>query len=693
MKCLRILLLIVLLINCAALLWQAFVGVPPADEPEKRPAAPGKVRRVPLGSIHWGREKRHPVLTALAISPDGKQAVVGVVYNHHGSQQSAGLWWWDLTTLQQVPSPLPYDFEEGIHREFVSAVAFSPDGKQMLTGGGDGGIKLWDITRGRLLRSWPGHQKTVAALAWSANGQLALSGAEDGTFQLYDVSTGQLRHEFGRADNLLTHSIALSLEGRWALSCCDNGPIRVWDVATRRQLRELEGARNGNRCRHLQFSPDGRRALGVQWDHVLIWDVATGRMVRQLGPVGSGPVHSAVFTPTGRHVLCGGGKGLELWEVDSARVALTFEGENCGVDHIAFTPDGKRALSASSLFILVVWDLTSGEEICTLLAPPSGEPPVTGVAFLPGARQLISASAYGVILWDVASGQPIRMMDDSKYGNVTLVLSADGQWVLAAGSGGGSGWVHLWEVSSGKLLWKAPGMRGHPYCLAISPDGRLALSTVEGNTFLDNPLCLREMASGKLVRTLRGHTSLVSAIAFSPDSKLALSSSQDKTVKLWDLTSGQPIKTFENPSWDWGQQIGFSADGNLVHLRGLDVTTLEVATGKRVQTPLFPREKQHYRAYSPDGKRCLSCEAYWEEWAISLWDVATAKPLRTFSPAKGVARAVQVAAFSADGKRVAVGGEGHMLRVWELDTGRLIQNLVLSREDRDRWDLWPKRDK
>jgi WD40 repeat protein len=192
------------------------------------------------------------------------------------------------------------------------------------------------------------------------------------------------------------------------------------------------------------------------------------------------------------------------------------------------------------------------------------EPPFWDAAFLPDGKQLLSASGAGVILWDLGSTNVIRVMDESR-GSVKMALSEDGKWVLAA-----AGYVHLWEVSTGKRVSIMKSEQNVVHALALSVDKRLALVGGNGpykvvlpaDKFPDN-LQLWDTTKGAVIHRLLGHETTVASVALSSDGKLALSTSfhvdNDKqTVILWDSKKGKLIRRYEFQ--DKSAQVCFSPD-------------------------------------------------------------------------------------------------------------------------------------
>jgi predicted NACHT family NTPase len=187
------------------------------------------------------------------------------------------------------------------HTDWVSSVAFSPDGQSALSGSGDKTLKLWDIATGNELRSVAGHTNDVHSVAFSPDGRSALSGSGDRTLRLWDVATGQQIRSFA-GHTQIVNSVAFSPDDLTALSGSWDHTLKLWDVATGKELRSFVG--HANRVDSVAFSPDGLTALSGSWDHTLkLWDTATGKELRSF--VGHAEVNSVAFSPDARSALSG----------------------------------------------------------------------------------------------------------------------------------------------------------------------------------------------------------------------------------------------------------------------------------------------------------------------------------------------------------------------------------------------------
>jgi WD40 repeat protein len=201
--------------------------------------------------------------------------------------------------------------------------------------------------------------------------------------------------------------------------------------------------------------------------------------------------------------------------------------------------------------------------------------------------------------------------------------------------------------------------------VTFSPDGNRIVSGSR-----DRTLRVWDASTGQPIgKPLVGHEDWVSSVAFSPDGKRIVSGSRDKTLRMWDASTGQPIGKPLVGHEDWVSSVAFSPDGKRIVSGSIDKTlrVWDVSTGQPIGKPFEGQaDVVTSVAFSPDGKRIVSGS---RDKTIRMWDASTGQPILSLFGHEGWVNSV---AFSPDGKRVVSGSSDNTVRVWDESSGQPI---------------------
>jgi WD40 repeat protein len=278
----------------------------------------------------------------------------------------------------------------------------------------------------------------------------------------------------------------------------------------------------------------------------------------------SGFISSIAFSPDGRMLASGSSDGtVKLWDTALGQWLRTLSSYQ-NTDWVAFNADGHTLASSggSSGHGLVLWDTASGNQMRVLADDADFVGPA---AFSPDGRLLVAtvgnrgSNDRGLRLWDAASGNELRRLPDYAW----PAFSPDGK-LLAVWNKSHS--ITLLDVESGHEVRTLGGNFAFLQAVVFSPNGSL-LATHEYDTAM---VTLWDVASAKEVRNIYD-SATVRGTAFSPDSRLLASGSEDHTIKLWDVASGNKLRTFSGHS-DSVNCVTFSPDGRWLASGGADAS-------------------------------------------------------------------------------------------------------------------------
>jgi WD40 repeat protein len=669
-----------------------------APEPEN-PAVPQPENAVERGNRNprqGGGPLEDPWMTpepCAAFSPDGKWFLV---YLH------SRLVFWDLTTRKALDLLSPHVRDErvpGMEQPFrrhmtIEGMAFSPDSKLALTGGGDNLLRLWEFPSGKEVRSFHGHQHAITAVAYAPDGKHLLSGDKEGTIKVWDADNGKCLQTWANAPFPVL-SMTFSLDSKRALFLVkEQQTFTVWEVPSGKAVQTFVDA---SMVTAAALAPNGKQVLSANAQGSLkLWDVANGKVVQEIQT--NPGIQRLALLSDGKRALTGPGRGeAHLWDLTTGRILLTYSGEPHGrITHLAaVSPNGRQALFVTPETWMIA-DVESGDDVVTLIAPSHPERyPVVAVRFLPDGTQALSAAGSRISLWRVTDGKVLRTFDNHGWQVDQMALSPDGKLVLSnAGSK-----VKLWEVATGRLLHTLEENWGG--LIAFSADGRWAYTSrlkedPRIHTDLWNfDLNVWDVTTGKLIRTHGIKQPLMQGPwweAISSDGQRLFLADQ-KMTKMWDPATGKMLKAWSNGN---GPSRILSPDGKLClrYLNPADGKSpgedrfVEVDTGKRLarlaRSPQDPFPITAW-AFSSDSKSLLiETEISWGWYlavSLTLWDVANGKLIREFK-GRGFRWHVRSLAFSPDGQLAVAGEDAGIVRLWDVARGKELRRFVIGEKVR-----------
>jgi WD40 repeat protein len=424
------------------------------------------------------------------------------------------------------------------HTSVINGAAFSPDGQLVVTASSDKTARVFSASDGRLVTVLSGHSDEVEDAEFSPDGQLVATASVDGTARVWYARTGQTLLELrGHAGPVLT--AAFTPDGKSVVTASADSTARLWDVRTGQVFWG-----NDKPLRGAVFDSTGRFVLTASQDAARVFDTATGRLIAKLPvqlPAGS-EITDAVFSPDGRSVA--------VSSSDKSAVVLTWNtpGEYAspparrrqlhhetaaydpGVNSVAFSRDG-RWLVTTTRHEARVWDTGTGVAHHRVTLPQEELATNAFATFLSavfspdGQRLLIPQFDTKARLWDVNTGKPVLSLQGLTGVVYGATFSRDGRQIVTASA---DGTARVWNAEDGRQLQVLTSPVGQLRNAALSPDGRqVAGGTIDGSTVV------WDVGSGRVLAVLHEHADLVTSVEFSPDGEYILTASDDQTAKAY----------------------------------------------------------------------------------------------------------------------------------------------------------------
>ena len=604
-----------------------------------------------------------PVRT-LAFSPDGSQLLSG--------GQDNVLRLWDLATNEQRA------VLRG-HASHVRDCVFSPDGKLLLSAGRDQQIKLWQPSaygESLVLGSGENAKQIDAVLAarYSRDGKYIVTANRDRTATLWDAQRQTQLQFFAEGHDFLASSSVFFAQGARLATSGGDSTVRIWDVATGTEILQLNGT---GRTATLAVSPDGQWiATGSAGNDAIVWSAQTGEQVAVLAGH-EAAVTALGFTPDGQTLATGDDLGrCRLWnhqaDSDDWTGSHWLRGHSRSITALVFVQQGNRLVTASGDNTCGQWDVASGQELTELvLTHPDWIADMAVSA--DGTRVLTSCDDGRLRLWALGDARVLSEIEATGEVVFTSVdLSPDGSRALAVTAANGT--VQMWNLETGDELipdggtaWMEFGDRaGILWAARFAPQGDRVL-TIGGNDAR-----LWDVATRESIVRFSPHGA-VAAADISPDGKLLVTGSWDQSAKIWDIATGKAVRKLDGLHQGYVNSVEFSPDGQLILTASDDGTARlwDVATGEPIKTIFRGHDSRIRQArFSSDGARVLTTAS---DKTARIWDRQTGESLQTLV---GHEWAVLCGEFSRDGERVITGSEDNTALIWNASTGEPLLKLA-----------------
>ncbi|WP_405764161.1 protein kinase [Streptomyces sp. NBC_00080] len=695
----------------AAVLLRDMVARTPGDP--QAAAALSSVEHAPAPAQSVLPEEHEDRVTAVALTPDGRVAV--------SADRSGGLRIWDVPSKE-----CRRRFELEKYR--ASALAVRDDGQLVVVGGDIGRALVLDLEAAAGFEL-PGHPSWVGLVALTADQRHAVTSGFEGetvtwdletrepldvrqfenkadvlgaqgtlcsvvdhrrhTNSVYDVRTGELVHRFEST----RMEAWFSGDGRLAVVGLGSTDVRLVDLASGEPLRELKtgyGRIAVNLDGTVGFSSGGRD------EPSRVWDLSSGRCRLSLDPTPD--TKEVALSAAGRVAVTAEGKSVRVWHLPPAgppapwsyvrpheapdvaataarAAALLAEATTLAgagrLDEAAGRIRAARALPGHLRHVEPVrlWRRLGALGRRTELAdawsagrivPEDGRSWALEFSGRSPTALARAGNAAEVWVFDVETGQLLHTLSLHTGHISALAMTADGRLAV---SGGEDGRVVAWHPRDRRIVQLFTSPRDRVYYVAVSEDGQVALSGTA-----DGVVAAWDIGSGRTIGRWEAHSGAVLDVAVGADRRYGLSRGQDVSVRIWDLREGE-LRWVLRGHDEWIGAARLSDDSRFVVTGGADaaVRVWRTADGQCEVVLTGHTDAVVDVLPSPDARRLLSCSV---DGTVRLWDVLGARCVHVLAGHTGIVRSLAV---TPDFRLAASGGEDRKARLWDLTTGRQLR--------------------
>ena len=502
------------------------------NRPEVWDLVEGRKLLCPTVSSDWGGDR-------VSLSSDGRLFVtIGFRRRHYWDYSYASLRLYNLETK---------DVTELSHDENLSAVAITPDGRQVITGSGDGSVSLLDLSQNKKL-TLGRHDDAVTCLAVSLDSKLVVSGSHDRTIKAWNLRVALSDSRFRTRPFT---GFSKSLDGPQPNQETPDGQEgAIGAVAVSANGRRVVSVSfpESRRPKVLAITPNGKRAVTASSNRISIWDINSNNIgsildetdpedeVWQENPYRQIDKQEGLLEP-GEDMEYLGEKVLRIWDLEQLKKPIKLRGHEREILAIVMSHRGDKIVSASSDHTLKVWDLDTGVQVQSLQGHTDI---VTSVAIAPDDSRIISGSADRTVkVWDLNSGSVLATLEGHRDSVTDILVTPSGEhFVTRSYDGGKMNTFKVWSLESNQEEVSLESITDKTSAVEMSGDGRRVVFA-SGDEIHDWDFSEKKTRIG-----LFKHSRWITALVSIPGSSCLVSSSDDGSLVLWDLERSRALAKY-----------------------------------------------------------------------------------------------------------------------------------------------------
>lgn len=462
-------------------------------------------------------------------------------------------------------------------------------------------LEIIDRNTKRSVHKFTGQRSSIKTIAFSPDSRYVLTGSDDNTIYIYDLQNMKFVSKF--TDKMsYPAGLTFTSDGRKLLSGNYDKVIRIWNFEDKKLVQKLGGV--ANVIYNIALSPNAASlaVIGAPGfgggGYIQVLDLKRGAVTKRYDANILG--NTIQYSPDGKYLIAGSfNKGIGVWNIATQQKLEVFE-EKEKATAFAISKDSKIMVSSNNdagVPELIVQSFPGGNKINSFRLPHN----TNTIIFSPDQRSVYVGfttddKTYRI---DLATGKTLQTFRHAgEYNSVTgikkLMLNKDGSVLI---TGDDYGHMRWWNTTTGLETSNISAQKSRINSMILTPDFKQLITCGGESAFADSSIKFTDILTKKITRTLNGHTNSPTALSITDDGKFLFSGSYDRTVKLWDISTGKSLATmafFGGTDWVVVDNAGrFDGTGEgmkkMYYVKGLQTIPLESAYEQFYTPNLLPR--------------------------------------------------------------------------------------------------------